>query len=191
MKTITSFFINHHKTFLAWAPILISILALWVSISQINLNIEYEKIKARPILSVAFTNEHDSSGFVLRSGGNGTAIIREIGVWVGGKPMRSWKEAADAVFPNGTFAELQLFTPSQNTPLLPGQEERIFWASSGNADNFLLSNSGKVQISICYCSIFWEIDKKQCWSADANLPDSFPNTCEKAPEVKFVPSSYD
>lgn len=168
-----------------WTSIVIAICALTVSISATENNILSNKLSVKPHLDIAYySNIYPASaevGYRIASSGLGPAIIKWAAIYVDGKIMRSWNEVNSALgLPepfNGTFSN-----PNIGTSIKSGEMFATYSLIASKNVPYLNENPGRIEIKICYCSVYGEIDSHQCWQT-SNVAKDIKSTCEDTPSI--------
>ena len=168
-----------------WAPIIIALCALFLTIYQGDQTRLHNQLSVKPSLFSSFYYNDKSAGYTLDSRGLGPAIIKWVEVQVDGQARGNWFEVESALGlsvpsgSNGTHSN-----PYTGIFLMPGDKMTLYAVGSENNIAYLRKNYERVRIKICYCSIYAEQDKKQCWQA-SNFFENIKRTCDMEPEVIF------
>jgi len=144
-----------------WVSIMafvVSICALFLTISESRATRELNRRSVAPKLSYRFAITDDSMGIALRNVGLGPAIVKSLQVRVrGGAPAWSWREALDAAFGTDTldFTEANIY-PGQAIPVSERELYLVgmkYSAPLADQINNAFANH-LIEIRLCYCSIY-------------------------------------
>ncbi|MEM9000863.1 MAG: hypothetical protein AAGB24_11425 [Bacteroidota bacterium] len=161
--------------------LIVSVLALIVSIYEANLLKAQQKATVWPYFSV---NEgYDAAGFRINASNNGTgpALISSVLVECNGKPFKKYIDLLNTIKPNNTMGYDKIRVSNiSNTVVKAGEErELLFLPWSDETREILKLMGGKVRIKIQYCSVL-----EDCWTYE------YP-TAERVKEYFKSPMEFD
>lgn len=169
-----------------WAPILIALFALVFSINEGRQTRLHNELSVKPYLAVSSFANTEQAGYALISSGLGPAVIKWAEVRIDDKPYSNWADAESALnFPESVGAKGTFSNPWPGLQFPPNGQSLLYAVRSPNNIKYLSENVGRVQINICYCSIYGEIDSSQCWETSTNLKN-IHTRCSKEPKVVFL-----
>lgn len=151
---------------LSAAAVFISFCALALSLYGGYESRRHDRLAVKPLMTIDFAYRDEGAGFIMVNDGLGPAIIRSFEVFVDGKPQMTWHAAAKSL---GLSAPTFWMVPSASTVWKASDDTRtkIFWIDKGESVGLLKSGAPRVEINVCYCSIYDE-----CWirTRHADLP---------------------
>lgn len=141
--------------------LIISVLALVVSIYEANLLKDQQKATVWPYFSV---NEgYNADGFRINAFNNGTgpALISSVYITYKDKPVERYVELLDAIKPNNTLGYDKIRVNKLNNTVVKVGEERelLFLSWSDETREMLELMEEHIQIKIQYCSVL-----DDCWT---------------------------
>lgn len=141
--------------------LIVSVLALMVSIYEANLLKAQQKATVWPYFSV---NEgYGSDGFRLDAFNNGTgpALISSVLVEFEGEPFSKYVDLLNAIKPDNTLGYNRIRVSQLNNTVVKVGEERelLFLPWSDETREILNLMQGKIRIKIQYCSVL-----EECWT---------------------------
>jgi len=182
-------------------PIFIAVLALLVS----GLNTYYagkqaydlrqsSELSLRPHVDISFyygsqsTSPQqlpDGAGYAVLSDGLGPAIIKWTRVWVNSKLVGTWDEVnSEMGYPEPVPSGYTRSNPTAGVSLKVGDLFSTYTVPPGRDAAWLIQNAGRLEMTICYCSVYSEIDSTQCWQA-SNIKQYIKTGCDAPPSIIF------
>ena len=139
---------------------LIGIAALAISGYQAYIMRQQQRASVWPRVDL-LTNDSDSSySLSMTNVGIGPALLVFAEVSVDGKPRPSWRAVLDDLGGSGGFTQSRI----ADRVLIPGQSQDLFRSQDPPGIGALASGADRVEIRICYCSIYDE-----CWLVSRSL----------------------
>jgi hypothetical protein len=145
----------------AGCAILISLFALVVSVMEVRIMREQQRMAVWPRLVASVSSE---AGFTVkvRNHGIGPALIESVVVTVDGRPQRRWGPAVRALvgLPEGGFDYARSYTHStvNGQVLLPGASIDALTIAPGAGADSAAAHGARLGVRVCYCSVYGE-----CW----------------------------
>lgn len=171
--------IDWERRLSTWIPILVGLCALMLTVYGGCEDRRFKRLSVRPELDLTPLFEKDWNGWVMRNNGLGPARVRWFRVSVDGQPKKDWVQVKTALpLPRGQFT----FTnPYPDTIVRQGERVPLF-GFPGNypALGALQKAAGRVQMSICYCSLY-----EDCWRASSDSGYIVRESCRRAPDGAF------
>lgn len=133
----------------------------------------HNRLSVKPRLTIDFNYTGEGAGFRLVNEGLGPAIVGTFVVSVDEKPRQTWDAVAEAL---GIKTDAKLWrVPYPDTAWLVGDPQpRVYWIPKSPASDLLITQSPRVSIKVCYCSVYGE-----CWSKTRNAgPPEEKGACE-------------
>lgn len=178
---------------IALASMLTALSALGLAIYEARLARTHNHITMRPFIQLPFLDTKEGAGIVMDTAGLGPSILRSFYVYVDGKPQRDWlqfyrslglPEPSPPATPSFEYA-----VPAVGALYSPGSVNRLFWVPAGPVADRLRSQLSRVDILMCYSSLYGE-----SWSLQTSgkheqvdacpIPD-VPGVVFKAPIEQF------
>ena len=129
-------------------------------------------------MQISFYINSQGAGWTYRNMGQGPAIVYSFEVWLDGQPLRSWQELRRKLDLSGPASFSVAGLGIISTPYKTGDVTEIFWVEPQESEK-LFSNSKRVRIATCYCSLF-----QDCWKSyygnenqDSDIPEDV-SSCE-------------
>ena len=151
-----------------WVPIVIALCALFLTIYQGNQIQLHNKLSVTPHMGVGYFSNDEKAGFNLHSTGLGPATIKWMTISIDGAAKDNWDEVTKAL----------KFSPPVNYTfgyLFPGTVVKAdsisnLYSVESSKDILKLNKTyNSVEIVICYCSIYGELDHGQCWQTSTDM----------------------
>ncbi len=119
------------------------------------------RLSAKPYVQLTFGFNEKGAGWTYRNMGLGSAIVTSFEVSLDGQRLRSWDELIRKLGLTGDGAiKFTVAGPGNiSSPYKTGDFAEIFWVPVEDREK-LMSNSSRVRISTCYCSMY-----KECWKS--------------------------
>lgn len=169
------------------AAVVTALAALGVSVWQGWEARHFNRLQARPVVSITWGRNPDGPFIVqVRNMGTGPAFLQDYSIYVDGKTKKSYCDVLSAV---GIGApQSALSAPS--TTLAPGitghvmqsgYDELWLKVPPGRLTELLFQNMDRIDISVCYCSLYEECFEKR---TGAGSPIKV-NRCQSGPSFKL------
>jgi hypothetical protein len=144
-----------------WSAIFVGVCALAVSLYTANLQKTQTRAQVYPHVSLGMNLEESKFAYLVANDGVGPAIVKQMRVTVDGSPLRTWKEvfekAAPALFQDGgvrqNVSTLEVLRPSGEIQMVAME------GLSSEQTAYLIPNLGRMELSLCYCSVL-----NECWT---------------------------
>ena len=161
--------------------IIISALALIISCYTSCETREHNRLSLSPYLTISYYTNETGAGWTHRQDGLGTAIIKSFEVTVDGKEVSGWKDLIDTI---KVPRDIKSYTiPYIGSPISPSNSEgTLFWVNPGRAAEALNANIERVEINICYCSLYQEYWKTKSHRVNNQIQREQVKVC---PETKI------
>ncbi len=157
--------------------LLISVMALVVSIRETNLLQEQQRASVWPYLTVS--PKYDNTGFsiITNNNGIGPALVHSVEVSLEGQYFESWEAILDFIAPGHQIDYDILKTGQLNKLVMKAGDESILFKIPWNSDKYrtdsepydIAKQMNKGRIRVCYCSVMDE-----CWVFDSDTKDLVP-----------------
>lgn len=143
------------------AALIISVMALVVSIYEANLLKAQQKATVWPYFSI---NEgYSSDGFRINAFNNGTgpALISSVLVEFQGEPVTKYVALLDAIKPDNTlgYDKIRVNQLSNTVVKVGEQRELLYLPWTDETREILELMNGKISIKVNYCSVL-----EECWT---------------------------
>lgn len=160
------------KTRKRWKPeLVVAVLAVVIGVATMGVYIYQARIMSKqthaaswPYLEVIFSNGHNNLTIRVKNKGVGPAIVKKALVRLDQVPYADNQKNIDSVafLPTGSRNILSGYTNVNNRVLSPEEEVDFVEVSDSTSVRLMLQSlrTHKVQIEICYCSVF-----DDCWKA--------------------------
>jgi hypothetical protein len=160
---------------------IIAIIALATAIYQSKLMRDQAKVSVWPYLLVGNSGNNGYSR-IVQNVGLGPAIIRSFQVTVNGKPVHSWKEAADSMHVQIGFKGSASTTFGQGIVVPTNALIDLLTLPDSSDVRAFRSHVSTLQTSVCYCSLYGD-----CWatSRDSYEPH-LVRSCHPDPSLEFA-----
>lgn len=162
----------------------IALNAVQISVSEGKATRFHNQLTVKPNVTISYFANNQGAGFALNSNGLGPAVVKWTEVLVDSSSLLSWADVdSTLILPkhglNGTYLNTY-----PGIVLRPGDVGILYSVKEKEDVDFLNKNYGRVKINMCYCSVYSEVDAKQCWQTSNFFSDISP-TCKDEPEVVF------
>jgi len=141
--------------------LVVSVMALVVSIYEANLLKEQQKATVWPYFSIS--QGYNAEGFHIEALNNGTgpALISSISITYKGQPVKGYVELLDAIKANNTLGYDKIRMGKLSSTVVKAGEERelLFLPWTEDTEEILALMEEHVQIKIQYCSVL-----EECWT---------------------------
>ncbi len=158
----------------------VAALALASSIYNVYLQRQQVKAQVFPRMTFGVSWTGNDWQFVVKNVGVGPADIRQVHVWVDGKPVTSWDAAERALFHGGPISV------GTTTPILtmvsPGDSLHAFALEDPDLARAMFNERRRLEVELCYCSTL-----DDCWSVKGTDESDRP---VPVPECKFETSGF-
>lgn len=160
--------------------LIVSVLALVVSIYEANLLEAQQKATVWPYFSVS--QGYNSDGFSIYGLNNGTgpALVSSVSVTFNGKPVKNYLDFLKIVKPDNSVGYDVIRQNKMNNTVFKAGEERLLFFMRWNDETREIvkkMDQGKVNITVQYCSVLDE-----CWTFEypsgKRTKENFKSTIE-------------
>lgn len=151
--------------------------ALALSIYEGWENRRYQRLSVKPVLAFNFVFDESGAGWFMLNDGLGPARLEWFEVTVDRVVKANWVEVAKALgIPNGSPYRFQV--PSRKHLFRSGRsgDYRIFWFDKGEAAAILTKNVGRINLRVCYCSLY-----EECWFFERGMGEPRVSECRNSP----------
>ena len=162
-----------------WIPVVVGACALPLTVYGGCEDRRFKRLSVRPEIDLTVLFEKDWNGWVMRNSGLGPARVRWFRVTMDEKPVKDWVTLKTALpLPRGQFT----FTnPYPDTILRQGERVALFgFPGDYPAVDKLRRSAGRVEMSICYCSLY-----EDCWRATSASGYIVKDSCRRPPGDAF------
>ena len=139
--------------------IVISMVALIVSIQEANLLKEQQKVMVWPYLTLGTSYNNKGVEFELSNNGIGPGIVQSVEVRYKGTPYRNWDALMDAILP-GHSVDYNVYRVDDfhNDVVKAGDAYRVFYLPWNEETRKMAETIPQWNYKICYCSVIGD-----CW----------------------------
>lgn len=156
----------------------VALIALCTSIWDGCENRDYLRRSNEPQMIVSFFHNEGGSGYLIGNAGLGPARIGWLRAFVDDIEVFSWLEVGRALGLKSNPA-FQHVNPALTYK--PGPLSKLFWVKPGPLDQELQANRRRIQLRICFCSLFDE-----CWIEESRTKEPKQvESCKPFPERPF------
>lgn len=161
-----------------WVSVLISICALSLAIYTAYLERQHKRLSVQPHIYMSFYFNDQGAGWMTGNSGLGPAVIKWFTVYVDGKQQPTWAAVMKTLgIPAGAFEFSTLFPGELKAT---GGPAKIFWVPSGPRSKALIRDYSRVQLEVCYCSLYDE-----CWKLTSVVGSRQRSDCWKTPPAEI------
>ncbi len=142
--------------------LVISSLALFVSIYEANILKSQQESMVWPYLTVSKNYSSDGFSFVVNNNGTGPAIVKSMEVRYKGQPVQDFDALLDRIKPDRKIGYDRLRMSGLNNDVVKVGERRIIFNMPWDKETRKMSESMiYVQVVVQYCSVLGD-----CWVYD-------------------------
>jgi hypothetical protein len=151
------------KNALGLSSALVAIAALSLAVYEGRQTRTHNRLSVQPYLDLKFHAEWGEGGWVLESLGAGPAVPRYFEVLVDGAPLEHFVAMREALgIGKGFCGSQQSFDYGEFIP--SGGRRRLYWSHSEWAAELIANAASRVEMALCYCSIYGELIADECWT---------------------------
>ncbi|MBV6653605.1 MAG: hypothetical protein KI786_07615 [Mameliella sp.] len=172
-------YINRFQNTGTLLALVISVLALFVSVYEAQLIRDQQKAMVWPYLTV--TSNYSGKGFAFEANNNGVgpALIKSIEVRYQGNPVENFDDLLDHIKPDRKVGYGSIRMSSFNqTVMKAGEEREIFLMPWEDETRLIVTKMPEVGIKVCFCSVL-----EDCWIYDSATKAVSPGVFKA--EVEF------
>jgi hypothetical protein len=167
---------------IALAAVLISLCALFVSLQEVRIMRQQQRVNHFPYLDITLSYSGEGFSVVLRNNGTGLARVESMQIFEQDRYYGNWLEFIEAHLPDSlVFGYETLRTNAVNKEIIvPNTEVVIFGVPWNEATRRLEPLIREVQYRICYSSLLderWVLENDEYYEIDG--------PCERLPEREF------
>lgn len=139
--------------------LVISALALFVSIYEANIMRDQQKALVWPYLMVNSSYSGNGFSFVAVNNGTGPALVKSMEVLYKGKPMSSYNQLLNEIKPDRVIGYDRLRMSDLNgTVIRPGETRQIFNMPWDDETRQMVDSMQYVKVTVQFCSVL-----EECW----------------------------
>jgi hypothetical protein len=178
---------------------IVAVSALAFTIYESRVTRDFQRRSTRPRMSVSFWYTQEQAGFLFGNAGLGPARLESFTVFVDGKPQPHWR----AMFESLGFDKAPDFgftVPTEGWYKADTPASWILSVKPGPAYHRFRAESGRIEITGCYCSIYdecWLFDRSKnvtpaqsCASTVGTVFSAPPPRAESAPATELDRFAY-
>jgi hypothetical protein len=165
------------ERWISLSAVVISVCAFALAIQQGCRQREHDRLTLLPHVFLTVIYNQSGVDFALGNPGGGPAIVHWFVASVDGEPHASWSSFTNRLgFSSSSYG---FRIPSPGDFLRPGHEGVFLHIDSGPDAARLLRGLDRIELSLCYCSLYDE-----CWITWSDAPFPAPtDSCTPAPET--------
>ena len=168
---------------IAAASMMVAFVAVILALYEGGQNRLHNRLSVKPKILISFHHNEEGAGYILSNSGLGPAIIKWIEVKVDGAVQANWGTVAEKLFSKPIVSGFHFVNPTAGTSFANGSNFKIFWFKAEDPrSNVMLQAYKRVQIDVCYCSMY-EDDCLYFSTSKKNKPHS--NFADFVPEYFF------
>lgn len=184
-----------------YSAISISLIALVVSVVQVQVMLRQERAAVWPRIQLGMSNSNNpqfdekgkvtsirkTASFTMYNSGVGPALIQGVFVRYRNKPILRWRALFSAVG-NDTLLQPNSQARVRDISLIAGEERVFFATEEGTVADTLAKTSREIEIACCYCSVY-----NDCWLVSRTMDAASAITytpcdsCPKAAAEQLLP----
>ncbi|MEM1356571.1 MAG: hypothetical protein AAGF89_00125 [Bacteroidota bacterium] len=166
----------------ALAAVFISLCALYVSVQEMRLMREQQRVSVYPHLSLSRNYNNEGFSVTLKNSGTGLARINSVQLTNGERYFKNWLEVgAHYMSPEQVFGYDRLFTVEANGQIIiPGESVRLLFLKWDPAIRKFEEDTRKLTMRICYSSLL-----DDHWILENKLLQESEKACKRVPEREF------
>ncbi len=167
---------------IATSALLISALALFISIQEVRIMRSQQKASMYPYLTVGRTYNGKGFGVILKNSGNGIAKINSYQIFNDTMYFKQWFELTQELCPdcNGIDYGIVNTTNIQSQMITPGEEVRLFFVQWTEESRRLEKKIMDFTIRICYSSLL-----EDHWVLEGDGPMELTAPCKQEINKEF------
>jgi len=167
----------------SWSSVVIALCALILSLYSACQTRRVTRLSARPYVQLSFSFNEQGAGWTYRNMGQGPAVVRSFEVSLDGQRLRSWNELVRKLdlTNDGPIRYSVAGLGNIALPYKTGDITELFWVPPSDREK-LVSNSARVRITTCYCSLY-----NECWKSfySIDTADAIP---KEVSACKVIPA---
>lgn len=156
---------------LSISALITAVVAVWIAVVEQQSNREYQRLSVEPYLELANSNRNTYERLLTNSG-LGPARIQSVDVSIDGVAIRDWSQAIK-VLTNVGATSINISDLWQGRQIKAGEQVVLLQLSEKPAALEFHRNVGKLNMKVCYCSIY-----KDCWIKQSG---EVPKAVEQCP----------
>lgn len=166
----------------ALAAVFISLCALYVSVQEMRLMREQQRVSVYPHLSFSRSYSGDGFSIYLKNSGTGLARINSVQLTNGEQYFENWLEVSAHYMPEGkAFGYDRIFTSTINGEVLtPGESARLLFLKWDADIRKFEQDIRELKMRICYSSLLDEH-----WILENDDRQESKQACTPIPEREF------
>jgi hypothetical protein len=133
----------------------------------------HKRLSVQPRAAITFLYNDTGAGWILGNPGPGPAVVRSFGVSVDGVPQRNWEAVIRLIGLTGRVSFGTLL-PGLMIPQGGSGGGVLFWVTPGPDKDLLMKNVERVEIELCYCSLY-----NECWLASTHASGLLGKPCSE------------
>ena len=149
---------------LSVSAIITAIVAVWIAVVEQQSSREYQRLSVEPYLELSNTNRNGYERLLINTG-LGPARIQTVDVKIDGKKISTWREVVK-IFTNEDSTKISTGGLWLGRQIQARETVVLVHLRDNEVAQEVYSNISKVNMKICYCSMY-----KECWiKEDSQLP---------------------
>jgi hypothetical protein len=166
--------------------LVISIFAFFISIINAYETRQHNRLSLRPYLQINFIINETGLGWTILQTGLGIAIVKTFEVTVDGKPVTGWKNLFQTLnIPTEKIGVKYNILYKGNALMPKTTSSNLLWIPPNSTAVTLAQNANRIEIKVCYCSIY-----EECWltsseSTSNEIPQNKVRICPET-TVQFT-----
>ncbi|MEO0734621.1 MAG: hypothetical protein AAFZ52_17430 [Bacteroidota bacterium] len=167
---------------LALAAVFVSACALYVSIQEMRLMRQQQKMSVYPHLTLGRNYSEEGFSVTVRNSGTGLALVNSVQLTDGEHYFNSWPEVVAHYLPDSlVFGYDKLSSSTINEEVItPGEEVRLFAVRWLPGVRNFEREARELTMRICYSSLL-----DDHWMIENDLRQELTEPCVKTPEREF------
>ncbi|MEL7163302.1 MAG: hypothetical protein AAFN92_21270 [Bacteroidota bacterium] len=167
---------------LALAAVFVSVCALYVSIQEMRLMRQQQKVSFYPHLALGRHYSEEGFSLYIKNSGTGLALVNSVQLTNGERYFTDWPEVIAHYMPDSlAFGYDHLSSSTINEEVLtPGEEVRLFAVKWRPGVREFEEEARELTMRICYSSLLddhWVLENETRWQEE--------QACVKVPEKEF------
>jgi hypothetical protein len=165
-------------TWIALAAQLTSLCALALTIYQAEATRKHDRLTVMPRLLVSYSYRADSgAALVVDNRGLGPVLVKTFDVLVDDSAVTSWEELMSRLRMRASAYRFSQLFPGEAFPA--GTIGVLFGVDSGASARYLRRQIHRVDVQICYCSLYEDCWQTKFWAETLPAPHGVPANCPK------------
>lgn len=141
----------------AISSVIIALCSFILTTYEIHETRKHYHLSVRPTAMISWYNRSDGAGWEFQTGGIGPLELHSFKVEIDNKEVNSWHELV-SVLKLPEPGQFYFLIPYPRVLYSPNSRSPIFWVISKPNTDILLQEYLRVNIEICYCSLY-----EDCW----------------------------